>query len=260
MKKMKIFKELYNYRELLKTSIQKEIRGKYKKSFLGIFWSFLNPLLQLAVYAFIFPMILKNEQDNYIMFLFVALIPWTFFTTAVNQGTDVVVQNGNIVKKVYFPRTILPISVVTSAAINFMISTIIVIIFAIFTGLGISKYILFYPIILLIQYLVTLGIVLMLSSITVYLRDLQHIIGVVIQVLFYATPIVYAPSSIPQQFSFILTLNPMSHVINAYRDIFYYQQMPNLQSLLIVLLVGVVLCVLGYMIFTKLEKRFAEEL
>lgn len=257
---MKIFKELYNYRELLKTSIQKEIRGKYKKSFLGIFWSFLNPLLQLAVYAFIFPMILKNEQDNYIMFLFVALIPWTFFTTAVNQGTDVVVQNGNIVKKVYFPRTILPISVVTSAAINFMISTIIVIIFAIFTGLGISKYILFYPLILLIQYLVTLGIVLMLSSITVYLRDLQHIIGVVIQVLFYATPIVYAPSSIPQQFSFILTLNPMSHVINAYRDIFYYQQMPNLQSLLIVLLVGVVLCVLGYMIFTKLEKRFAEEL
>ena len=260
MKKMKIFKELYNYRELLKTSIQKEIRGKYKKSFLGIFWSFLNPLLQLAVYAFIFPMILKNEQDNYIMFLFVALIPWTFFTTAVNQGTDVVVQNGNIVKKVYFPRTILPISVVTSAAINFMISTIIVIIFAISTGLGISKYILFYPIILLIQYLVTLGIVLMLSSITVYLRDLQHIIGGVIQVLFYATPIVYAPSSIPQQFSFILTLNPMSHVINAYRDIFYYQQMPNLQSLLIVLLVGVVLCVLGYMIFTKLEKRFAEEL
>lgn len=260
MKKMKIFKELYNYRELLKTSIQKEIRGKYKKSFLGIFWSFLNPLLQLAVYAFIFPMILKNEQDNYIMFLFVALIPWTFFTTAVNQGTDVVVQNGNIVKKVYFPRTILPISVVTSAAINFMISTIIVIIFAIFTGLGISKYILFYPLVLLIQYLVTLGIVLMLSSITVYLRDLQHIIGVVIQVLFYATPIVYAPSSIPQQFSFILTLNPMSHVINAYRDIFYYQQMPNLQSLLIVLLVGVVLCVLGYMIFTKLEKRFAEEL
>lgn len=260
MKKMKIFKELYNYRELLKTSIQKEIRGKYKKSFLGIFWSFLNPLLQLAVYAFIFPMILKNEQDNYIMFLFVALIPWTFFTTAVNQGTDVVVQNGNIVKKVYFPRTILPISVVTSAAINFMISTIIVIILAIFTGLGISKYILFYPLVLLIQYLVTLGIVLMLSSITVYLRDLQHIIGVVIQVLFYATPIVYAPSSIPQQFSFILTLNPMSHVINAYRDIFYYQQMPNLQSLLIVLLVGVVLCVLGYMIFTKLEKRFAEEL
>ncbi len=260
MKKMKIFKELYNYRELLKTSIQKEIRGKYKKSFLGIFWSFLNPLLQLAVYAFIFPMILKNEQDNYIMFLFVALIPWTFFTTAVNQGTDVVVQNGNIVKKVYFPRTILPVSVVTSAAINFMISTIIVIIFAIFTGLGISKYILFYPLVLLIQYLVTLGIVLMLSSITVYLRDLQHIIGVVIQVLFYATPIVYAPSSIPQQFSFILTLNPMSHVINAYRDIFYYQQMPNLQSLLIVLLVGVVLCVLGYMIFTKLEKRFAEEL
>ena len=125
---MKVFKELYNYRELLKTNVQKEIRGKYKKSFLGIFWSFLNPLLQLVVYAFIFPIILKNNQENYLMFLFVALIPWTFFTTSLTQGTDTVVQNGNIVKKVYFPRTILPISVVTSGAINFLISTVIIII------------------------------------------------------------------------------------------------------------------------------------
>ena len=257
---MNIFKELYNYRELLKTNVQKEIRGKYKKSFLGIFWSFLNPLLQLAVYAFIFPMILKNNQDNYLMFLFVALIPWTFFTTSLTIGTDTVVQNGNIVKKVYFPRTILPISVVTSAAINFLISTIIVIIFALFTGLGVSIYLLFYPIILIIQYTLTLGIVMALSSITVYLRDLQHIIGVVVQVLFYATPIVYAPSSIPKQFAFILNLNPMSHIITAYRDIFYYKQLPNLINLGIIFLVALIICILGYLIFTKLEKRFAEEL
>lgn len=257
---MKIFKELYNYRELLKTNIQKELRGKYKKSFLGIFWSFLNPLLQLAVYAFIFPIILKNNQENYLMFLFVALIPWTFFTTAVTQGTNTVVQNGNVVKKVYFPRSILPISVVTSGAINFLISTIIIIIFAIVTGLGITQYILFYPLILIVQYLITLGIVLILSSITVYLRDLQHIIGVFLQVLFYATPIVYATDSIPSKYSFILTLNPMSHVITAYRDIFYNQQTPNLQILVILFIIGILICVIGYAIFSKLEKRFAEEL
>lgn len=257
---MKLFKQLYNYRELLKTNVQKEIRGKYKKSFLGIFWSFLNPLLQLAVYAFIFPIILKNNQENYVMFLFVALIPWTFFTTSITQGTDTVVQNGNIVKKVYFPRTILPISVVTSGAINFLISTVIIIIFAFVTGVGVSPHLAFYPLILIVQYLITLGIVLILSSVTVYLRDLQHIIGVFLQVLFYATPIVYSPDTIPAKFSIILTLNPMSHIITAYRDIFYYHQMPNLQVLGALFLIGIAICIIGYAIFSKLEKRFAEEL
>lgn len=257
---MKLFKQLYNYRELLKTNVQKEIRGKYKKSFLGIFWSFLNPLLQLAVYAFIFPIILKNNQENYVMFLFVALIPWTFFTTSITQGTDTVVQNGNIVKKVYFPRTILPISVVTSGAINFLISTVIIIIFAFVTGVGVSPYLAFYPLILIVQYIITLGIVLILSSVTVYLRDLQHIIGVFLQVLFYATPIVYSPDTIPAKFSIILTLNPMSHIITAYRDIFYYHQMPNLQVLGALFLIGIAICIIGYAIFSKLEKRFAEEL
>lgn len=257
---MKLFKQLYNYRELLKTNVQKEIRGKYKKSFLGIFWSFLNPLLQLAVYAFIFPIILKNNQENYVMFLFVALIPWTFFTTSITQGTDTVVQNGNIVKKVYFPRTILPISVVTSGAINFLISTVIIIIFAFVTGVGVSPYLAFYPLILIVQYLITLGIVLILSSVTVYLRDLQHIIGVFLQVLFYATPIVYSPDTIPAKFSIILTLNPMSHIITAYRDIFYYHEMPNLQVLAVLFIIGIAICMIGYAIFSKLEKRFAEEL
>lgn len=260
MSRMKLFKQLYNYRELLKTNVQKEIRGKYKKSFLGIFWSFLNPLLQLAVYAFIFPIILKNNQENYVMFLFVALIPWTFFTTSITQGTDTVVQNGNIVKKVYFPRTILPISVVTSGAINFLISTVIIIIFAFVTGVGVSPYLAFYPLILIVQYIITLGIVLILSSVTVYLRDLQHIIGVFLQVLFYATPIVYSPDTIPAKFSIILTLNPMSHIITAYRDIFYYHQMPNLQVLGALFLIGIAICIIGYAIFSKLEKRFAEEL
>lgn len=260
MSRMKLFKQLYNYRELLKTNVQKEIRGKYKKSFLGIFWSFLNPLLQLAVYAFIFPIILKNNQENYVMFLFVALIPWTFFTTSITQGTDTVVQNGNIVKKVYFPRTILPISVVTSGAINFLISTVIIIIFAFVTGVGVSPYLAFYPLILIVQYLITLGIVLILSSVTVYLRDLQHIIGVFLQVLFYATPIVYSPDTIPAKFSIILTLNPMSHIITAYRDIFYYHEMPNLQVLAVLFIIGIAICMIGYAIFSKLEKRFAEEL
>ena len=142
----KVFKNLYNYRELLKTNVKKEIRGKYKNSFLGILWSFLNPLLQIAVYAIVFPLILRNTQENYVIFLCCGLIPWTFFSTAISRCAFTMIENGNIIKKVYFPREILPISVVTSEAVNFLISTIIIIAFVIFGGIGISKYIIFYPI------------------------------------------------------------------------------------------------------------------
>lgn len=257
---MNIFKKIYQYRELLKTNIKKEVRGKYKKSFLGILWSFLNPLLQIAVYALIFPLILKNTQDNYVVFLCVGLIPWTFFVTTVTQCTSTVITNGNIIKKVYFPREILPISIVTSNTINFLISTLIIIAFILFDGMILTKYIIFYPLILLVQYVLLLAISFILSAVTVYLRDLEHLVGVVLQVLFYATPIVYSSTTIPASFQFIMKINPMASVIDAYRNIFYYQTCPDLKSILLWLLISVVLCFIGYKIFNKLQKGFAEEL
>ena len=170
------------------------------------------------------------------------------------------IENGNILKKVYFPREILTISVVTSEAINFVISTIIIIAFVIFGGLGITKYIVFYPIILLAQYLFVLAISFVLSCITVYFRDLQHLIGVALQLLFYATPIVYATDTIPEGFKWILNINPMTYVINGYRDVFYNQVTPNIYSLLILIITSIILCVIGYLIFNKLQKGFAEQL
>lgn len=255
-----VFKRLYEYRELLKTSVKKEIRGKYKNSFLGVLWSFLNPLLQIAVYAIVFPLILQNKQENYVIFLCCGLIPWNFFATAINRSAFTMIENGNIIKKVYFPREILPISIVTSEAVNFLISTIIIFAFVIFSSIGISKYILFYPILLIAQYLLILAISFMISSVCVYFRDLQHLIGVALQLLFYATPIVYATNSIPENFLWILKINPMTYIINGYRDIFYNQTIPNVKMLLILIGIMTVLCILGYMIFNKLQKGFAEEL
>lgn len=257
---MKIFKDLYSYRELLKTNVKKEIRGKYKNSILGVLWSFLNPLLQLLIYAIIFPLILRSTQEYYVIFLCVALIPWTFFTSTVSQSSFTIIGNSNIIKKVYFPREILPISIVTSNAVNFIISTIIILIFLMFFGLGITKYIIFYPFILLIQYILLLGISFVLSSITVYFRDLEHIIGIILMALFYATPIVYSLDSLPESYKFIMKLNPMSHIIEGYRSIFYYQQMPNLKILTILLVLSTILTILGYLLFKKLQKGFAEEL
>ena len=257
---LKFFKNLYNYRELLKTNVKKEIRGKYKNSFLGVLWSFLNPLLQIAVYAIVFPLILRNTQENYVIFLCCGLIPWTFFSTAISRSAFTMVETGNIIKKVSFPREILPISLLTSETVNFLISTIIIIAFVVFGGLGISKYIIFYPIVLLAQYLLLIAISFIVSSISVYIRDLQHLIGVVLQLLFYAAPIVYAPESIPENFKWILDINPMTYIINGYRDIFYNQTMIDLQPILILIACSIVACIIGYLIFNKLQKGFAEQL
>ena len=257
---MNIFKGLYEYRELLKTSIKKDIRGRYKNSILGVFWSFLNPLLQLAVYAIVFPLIMKSDIPNYTVFVCCGLIPWTFFSTAISRTSFVMVENGNIIKKVYFPREILPISIVTSELVNFFISTIIILAFVIAYGMGFSWYIVFYPVILIVQYVLLIGISLLVSSLTVYFRDLQHFIGILLQLLFYATPIVYGMDIIPVSFQWILKLNPMSYIIDGYRSIFYYQRMPDLVGLGIVFAISIVLCIVGYFIFNKLQKRFAEEL
>ena len=242
---MSIFKRIYQYRELLKTSIKKDIGGKYKNSFLGVIWSFINPLLQICVYAIVFPLIMRNNIENYTVFMVCGLIPWTYFSSVINRSSFVMIENGNIIKKVYFPREILPISLATSETITFLISTIIII---------------FYPLLLLAQYILLIGISLIVSCITVYFRDLQHFIGVFLQLLFYGTPIVYSIETIPERFRWILNLNPMTHIIEGYRDIFYYQQMPNLNNVLIIIAVGILVTIIGYALFNKLQKRFAEEL
>lgn len=126
--------------------------------------------------------------------------------------------------------------------------------------MGLTPYILLYPIVLVVQYVLLLGISLILSSVTVYFRDLQHFIGVVLQLLFYATPIVYSLETIPENFRWILEINPMTYIIDGFRDIFYYQKMPDLKMLGIIFIIGIAICIIGYMIFNKLQKRFAEEL
>lgn len=254
-----IFKRLYDYRELLKTSVSKEIRGKYKNSFLGVIWSFLNPLLQIAVYALVFPLIMQTD-DNYVIFLVCGLIPWLFFSTAINKAAFTIVENGGIIKKVFFPREILPISVVTCECVNFIISTVIILAFILLTGYGFSWHIVFYPLILLVQFVVTLGFAFLLSAITVYVRDLAHFVGVALQLLFYATPICYASGKIPVDYQWIMKFNPMAYVINGYRAIFYDKMVPDLNGLGILFIIGIILCIIGYMIFNKLQKGFAEQL
>ncbi len=257
---MNVFKRIYQYRELLKTSVQKDVRGKYKNSFLGVLWSFLNPLLQIAVYAFVFGTILNVSEENYAVFICCGLIPWTFFSTSISKASFTMIENANILKKVYFPREILPISVVTSEMVNFVISSIIIVVFVLFSGLGISWTWIFYPLILLVIYLFLIAIALFVSSITVYFRDLQHFIGVILQLLFYATPIAYSAARVPEKFSWVIKLNPIAYIIEGFRDIFITHTVPNVGELSILALISLILCFIGYCVFNKLQEGFAEEL
>ncbi len=259
-----MFKELYKYRELLRTNVKKEIRGKYKGSFLGVLWSFVNPLLMTLVYAIVFPYIMRGSQyESYTTFLVIGILPWTWFTTSVAQGTSCIIANGGIIKKVYFPREILPISVVTSGMINYLIQCLIIIIFIIVNKLPITLNLLFLPLIMLAQYLFTLSIVFITGALNVYVRDLEYIVNFIIQLFFYGTPIVYELSmfaNAPKLIYTLINLNPMAIIITSYRDIFYWGHIPHIKSLLFIILMSFILCWISLLIFKKLAKRFAEEI
>lgn len=258
-----MFKSIYEYRELLKTNVKKDIRGKYKGSFLGILWSFLNPLLQVVVYWIVFPYLFRGATiPNYLCYLVTGIIPWTFFITTVNAGTTSMKSNANILKKVYFPREVLLFSQVLSGLVNFLISCIIIVIFCIGTGAGVSWHIVFLPIVALIQSALTLGIIFFLSAIDVYVQDLEYIVQFVLNMAFYGTPILY----VPQMFvgaGVLLDLiryNPLTIIINAYREIFLYHHVPGYKGLAAVAVLSIVLMFVGYKVFRKLERNFAEEL
>ncbi|MEG2993604.1 MAG: ABC transporter permease [Bacilli bacterium] len=259
---MKLFKDLYNYRELLKSNVKKEIRGKYKGSILGVLWSFINPLLMTLVYAIVFPFLMSNTgEPNYYVYLIVGIIPWNFFTTVINQGSLCIRTEASIIKKVYFPRAILPISVALSGLVNFFISSIIILLFVLGSGTGLSWHLIFLPLIAIIQTLFSLGLVFILSSVNVYIKDLEYIVNFIMMMAFYGTPILYNVSRFASspELTTLIKLNPMTAIINGYRDIFYYHQMPDFVSLGVVGIGSLILVIVGYAIFKKLEKGFAEE-
>lgn len=256
-----MIKELYDYRELLKSNIRKDIRGRYKASVLGVLWSFINPLLTVLVYAIVFPYLMRSTAENYIVYLVTGIIPWTFFQTVLNQCLTCIKSNAGIIKKVYFPRVILPISAMCSGIINFFISCLIILVFCVVWNVGISWHIILVPLIALIEGLFALGLGMALGAMDAYLQDLEYIVNFITQLLFYGTPIVYELSQFSSQsvLSFLIRLNPMTTIMNSYRDVFLYHQIPDLGALAIVGVFTIVVVLIGYVIFTKLEIGFAEQ-
>lgn len=253
------FKNIYEYREMLKNLVKKDLRTRYKGSVLGFMWTFVNPLLQLFVYTIIFSTIMRININNFPMFLFVALLPWIFFSNTLLMSSMVIIQNNSLIKKIYFPREILPTAVVIGAFINLLFSLLIVIPCLIIFGIGISKALIYLPLVLLIEFLFALGMALTVSALNVYFRDLEHMISIFTMMWFYFTPIIFPIEMVPKEYLRYFFINPMTPIIVAFRDILYYKTAPNLISLCIIFFSSLLFVVFGYNLFNKLQRNFAEE-
>lgn len=254
-------KELYEYREMIINLVRKDLRGRYKSSVLGFLWTFINPLCQIIVYTLVFSQIFRMDIERYYLFLTVVMLPWVFFSTAISGGSMAVVSQQDLVKKIYFPREVLPISFVTSCFVNMLLSFIVMFLVIAISGLGVNFIALLYlPVVMVVQYVLVLGITLITSACNVYFRDLEHIIGVIMMAWIYLTPVMYDISFVPEHLLGIFYANPMTPIALAYREILYYKQIPQLSNLLRSVVVGVAALIIGSITFAKLQKNFVEEL
>ena len=254
-------REIYSYRQMIVAFVRRELRGRYKGSFLGFLWTFLNPLLQLCVYSIVFSTILKSGIEKYYLFLFVALIPWIFFSSSVLGGAASIIAQKDMVKKIYFPREVLPISTVTTNFVNMLLCFIVVFAVVILSGIKLNFLALLCLIpVWIVEYILALGMAFLTSAVTVYFRDMEHILGIVMMAWQYLTPVLYSYDIIPPQYQLIFDLNPMTPIISAYRDILYESKVPDLKSLISATVMGLIVLVIGWITFSKLKRRFAEEL
>ncbi|MSS10804.1 ABC transporter permease [Clostridium sp. WB02_MRS01] len=258
---MKTIKELYAYREMIFSLVRRDLNGRYKGSALGFLWTFINPLLQLGVYTMVFSVIMRNGITDYYLFLFVALIPWIFFSTSLSGGSSCIWSQKEMVKKIYFPREVLPIAFVTSQFVNMLLSFLVIFAVLIVSGKGINLIALLYlPVIMIVEYILALSVAMISSAVTVYLRDVEYILGIVTMAWQFLTPVMYSVDVVPERMRTVFNLNPMTPVIVAYRDILYYKKIPELGTLVQAVCLGMVLLVVGMVVFSRLKRHFAEEL
>lgn len=254
------FKEIFSYREMVKSLVRQDLRGRYKASVLGFLWTFINPLLQLLVYTVVFSVIMKNDIEQFYLFLFVALVPFIFFSSSLSGGSNLILQQKDMIKKIYFPREVIPIAYTITNFINMLLCFLVVFSVLILAGRPPTLVYVYLPLIMAIEFILCLGVTLLSSCCTVYFRDLEHILGILTMAWQFLTPIMYSIEIVPVEYLGIYMLNPLTSIITAYRDILYYRRAPQLETLAISVAMGVLVLVVGALVFNRLKRNFVEEL
>jgi len=265
--------ELWTYRELIRNLVVRDLKVRYKNSALGIAWSWLNPLLMMLVLTVVFTvMAARNSQPAYHVSVLIGILAWNFFSASVIGATGSIVNNAHLIKKVYFPRAALPTSVVIANMINFVIALPVFFVLGWLSGVPLTGQVglvIWLPVVLLVQVIFTVGIGLILSTVNVFYRDTQIIMEVIMLAWFFLTPIVYPIEAVPQTAQFLgLTLdlrrlvpifNPMASIISSYRDVLYYGRFIGPDFFLRTVVTAVVILLIGYAVFDRYARRFAEE-
>ena len=252
--------EILNYRDMIGSLVKRELRGKYAKSVLGFLWSFLQPMFQILIYTFVFSVIFRNDMKNYYIFLMSGILPWTFFADSFSTGAVSIYANSEMVKKIYFPREVLVIAETNAKLINMLLSFIVMAVFILVSGTGFTWHIVFLPFIVLIEYLIALGFALIVAAVTVYLQDMEYITNVILMAWVWLTPIMYNIDRIEGITRKLLPLNPMTPIIVSYQDIFYWHRVPYIMNVGYAFAAGLCILLIGELIFSRLARRFAEEM
>ncbi|WP_025690583.1 ABC transporter permease [Paenibacillus zanthoxyli] len=253
-------KNIIYYKDLLGNLTSNEMKLKYKNSILGILWSYIYPLMMIIIYNFAFKIILRMTIDNFALFVFIGLIPWNFVQASISQSTNSIINNQNLVKKIYFPRAIIPLSVINANFITMIISHIILFGAMLFFNVEFTLSLIMLPFLWIILYLVVAGISLVLSSVTVKYRDISHIVDVVFMAWFYLTPVIYSLSMVPEPFNKIIQLNPITNLIELFREVLLKGDFPRFLNLAGTFGYSFVLFIIGLYVFYRREKNFGEEL
>ncbi|MAT44689.1 MAG: phosphate ABC transporter permease [Anaerolineaceae bacterium] len=248
------------YKDLLFAWTSRILKARYQQSVLGGFWAILQPLATVLIFTTVFSFFLKVDTGDipYIVFSYTAMVPWILFSSSINDMVESIVQNMNLVSKIYFPREILVVSALLARVVDFFIAYIILIILMIIFKIQIQLVVwLFLPVIILVELAFALGIGLIASALNAFYRDIRHLFVLLLQLWLYATPIIYPVSFVPEKWQFLYQLNPMVGIIEAYRSVMLHSSLPG-TSFLVSALIAVIVLIIGYLFFKKVEVQFAD--
>jgi len=265
-------RRLFEYRELLFNLTRKEVKVKYKNSFLGFIWSLVTPLMMLVVYYVAFGIIFKMQRADmqyYAFYLMAGILPWNFMAIGLMMGVGSLVSNANLMKKVYFPRETLTLSYIGSAAFHFLLQEMVLIIFMLIFRVPMTWWIFAFPLVLLLQMTFVAGLSLLLATLNVFYRDVMHFTEILLMAWFWMTPIIYPISfiqdNLPAWAAKLYMLNPMTHIILLWQRIVYNSPVNGPAAyywspwgLLGTVVFSIALLVFGYNTFYRLEGRFVE--
>lgn len=246
---------LVSYRELLVGWASREVRSRYRQSVLGFGWALVQPLFSLVVISVVFGSFVHVPSDGvpYPIFSYTALLPWALFANSVSSAVPSILNNMHLVTKIYFPREILPLSAILARLVDFAIASIVFVGLMVWYRMPVHVTLVYVPLLLVIQIVLALGVGLMGAAISVFLRDISFAIPLGLQLWMYATPVIYPLSMVPDQWRAIYQINPMVGIIDSYRRVLLLGQPPDLGLLGFSTLVSVLLCILAYAYFKKLE-------